>query len=381
MNYHCVACDATVPVAGTANPQCECGGTVRFAEPPVPTEADRPPVDGPLHREHDLPEHPHDSRDSALDREAGLWAWSSFLPVPAHVHLGEGWTPLLSAPDREATYNCEWLSPTGSFKDRGAAVTIALAAELGVECVIEDSSGNAGAAIATYAARAGIDAEIYVPADASPAKRQLIERTGATVRAIEGSRADVTAACLDAVESGSGWYASHVYQPAFLEGTATAAYEIAAQRGWQAPDVLVTPVGHGTYLLGVEMGFRRLERAGWIERSPRLYGIQAAGVAPLVAARHGERLARGDNDLAEGIQIRNPPRSAEMQAALDRTDGDAIAIDRDRTATCEAALAAQGFHVEPTAAIAVAGFDRLRERGDIAADEETVIALNGGGRR
>jgi len=361
--YRCVECGRTYPERPTTPYRCACGGAFAFADPPLPDRA------------------------GSLDRDAGLWAFG-LLPVERAVTLGEGWTPLVAAPDRGATYKLEWLFPTGSFKDRGAAVTLSHASALGVDRVVEDSSGNAGAAIATYAARAGIDAEIFVPADAKAGKLRAIERAGATVRRVEGDRADVTAACLAAVtgdrqdsesETGQAWYASHAWQPAFLEGTATFAYEIAAQRGWTVPDAVVTPLGHGTLFLGAYLGFERLREAGRTDRVPRLYGAQAAGAAPIVADRHGAEAAAGGNDLADGIQIRNPARRGQIHAALDATGGDAVAIDRETTAEEHRRLGRRGLHVEPTCAVAPAALDVLRERGAIGPDEDVVVPLTGSG--
>lgn len=361
--YRCVECGSTYPRRATAPYRCGCGGPLTFSDPPLP---DRP---------------------AAIDRDAGLWAFG-LLPVERAVTLGEGWTPLTPAPDRAATYKLEWLFPTGSFKDRGAAVTLSHASALGVERVVEDSSGNAGAAIATYAARAGIDAEIFVPADAKAGKLRAIDRAGATVRRVEGTRADVTDACIAAVtgdtsrvdgDTSGTWYASHAWQPSFLEGTATFAYEIAAQRGWTAPDAVVTPLGHGTLFLGAHLGFERLHEAGWVDSVPRLYGAQAAGVAPIVADRQGADAAAGDNDLADGIQIRDPARRAQIHAALEATGGGVVAIDRETTAQEHRRLGRRGFHVEPTCAVAPAALDILREQGDIGPQEDVVVPLTGSG--
>lgn len=368
--YRCVDCGRTrTPTASTPH-RCECGGPFAFADPPAPS--------GP---------------PDSIDRGRGLWAFG-LLPVGRHVTLGEGWTPLVSAPDRSATYKLEWLFPTASFKDRGAAVTLSHARELGVDRVVEDSSGNAGAAIATYAARAGIDAEVFVPAGVKAGKRLAIERAGATVRPVEGDRADVTEACLAAVRDGTRgtataetdppgqptvWYASHAWQPAFLEGTATFAYEVAAQRDWTVPDAVVTPLGHGTLFLGAYLGFTRLEQAGWTDGVPRLYGAQAAGAAPVVADRHGPAAAAGDNDHADGIQIRDPARRDEIHEALEATGGDVVAIDSETTAAEHDRLGRRGLPVEPSCAVAPAALDRLRDQDAIGADEDVVVPLTGSG--
>ncbi len=357
--YVCEACSREYALTADAPWRCECGHALDFADRALP-ESDAP---------------------TDLDRERGLWAFADFLPVDDHVTLGEGWTPLVDAPDFDATFKLESLFPTGSFKDRGAAVTLSLAAELGVEAVVEDSSGNAGHAIATYAARAGIDADIYVPANAKQKKIEAIERTGATAVQVEGDRQAVTDACLQRVEDEGepGWYASHAWQPAFFAGTATFALEVAAQRDWDVPDVVVTPLGHGTLFLGAYRGFRALYEADWVEKMPRLVGAQAAGVAPIVEALHGTDTAAGANDAADGIQITEPARRDQILDAIDATNGDAVAVDAATTRDTLDRLRTRGIDVEPTCATAPAALEALRADGKIEPGEDAVVALTGTG--
>ena len=359
--YECRDCGREYPLAGDAPWRCECGHALDFADPPRPGTEGGPPAPG------------------SLDRDRGLWAFAEFLPVEERVTLGEGWTPLVEAPAWDAEFKLDYLFPTGSFKDRGAAVTLSLADALGVDRVVEDSSGNAGHAIATYAARAGVEAEIFVPADAKPAKQAAIERTGARAVPVAGSRQDVTDACVDAVEGGRGWYASHAWQPAFFAGTATCALELAAQRGWDVPDVVVTPLGHGTLFLGAYRGFRALEAAGWTDDVPRLVGAQAAGAAPIVEARHGPDAAAGDNDAADGIQIREPARRGQLLEAIDATDGDAVAVDAETTRRTLDRLRSRGFDTEPTCAVAPAALEWLRTTGAIDDEEDAAVVLTGSG--
>lgn len=313
-----------------------------------------------------------------LDREMGLWAFDSFLPVERQVTLGEGWTPLVDAPAWDATFKLEYVFPSGSFKDRGATTTLSRAATLGVDRVIEDSSGNAGAAIALYAARAGLPAEIYVPAGVKPAKRAAIEGTGATVVEVEGSRTAVSQAAREAVEAGAGWYASHAWNPAFFAGTATAAYEIAVQCAFEPPDAMVVPVGHGTLFLGLYRGFAALESAGWIDRTPRLLGVQAAGVAPVARAVGATGGRASTNEFADGIQIAEPVRKAEILKAVRDTDGAVIAVGEDATRGAWRALHQAGFHVEPTSAVAVAGLEAYREQG-LDRYYSVIVPLTGSG--
>jgi threonine synthase len=342
----------------------------------------------------------------ALDRDRGLWAFADWLPVAPRATLGEGWTPLVDAPAFDCAFKLEYVFPSGSFKDRGATATLSRAAGLGVRTVVDDSSGNAGAAIAQYAARAGIDARIYVPADVKPAKLAAIERVGADPVRVEGDRAAVTDACVDAVERGEGWYASHAWNPAFFAGTSTFAFELAAQRGWTAPDAVVLPVGHGTLLLGAFRGFRALADAGLIAREPRLFAVQAAGVAPVADAVGSEAAAAatealgGDrtadtadaadddavatgrasdaNELADGIQIEHPARRSELLRAIRETDGDAVAVGEATTREALARLRRAGFYVEPTCAAAPVGLAAYREAGILDADD-VVVVLSGSG--
>ncbi|MFB6087281.1 MAG: threonine synthase [Haloarculaceae archaeon] len=348
--------------------RCECGHALDFADRPLPDASDPP---------------------AHIDRDRGLWAFEDFLPVDPGVTLGEGWTPLVEAPEWGCAFKLESVFPTGSFKDRGATATISRAAQLGVDRVLEDSSGNAGLAIATYAARAGIDAEIYVPADAKSGKVAAIERTGADVVRIEGSRGDVTDACVEAVEAGEGWYASHAWNPSFFAGTSTFALEVAAQRDWTVPDAVVCPLGHGTLFLGAYRGFRALREAGWTDSMPRLLGAQATGAAPIadaLADKTGDENApseAGDggptNAVADGIQIRRPARRDGILDAVAETNGDAVAVGPEATEREHDRLARAGFHVEPTCATATAALDAYRERGVVGERDDVVVALTGTG--
>ncbi|WP_276273533.1 threonine synthase [Haloarcula litorea] len=335
--------------------RCDCGHALDYRDRPLPDGDPRP-----------------------FDRDAGIWAFADFLPMDTRVTLGEGWTPLVDAPAWDATFKLEFLHPTGSFKDRGAATVVAEALAVGADRVVEDSSGNAGLAVASYAARAGLDAEIYVPADAKAEKRRRIERTGADVVAVEGDRQAVTDACVDAVEAGAGYYASHAWSPAFFAGTATVAYELAAQRGWESPDAVVTPLGHGTLFLGAYRGFRALEAAGLVDDVPRLLGAQAAGASPVADALHGDAAEpAGHNAVADGIQIRDPARGEQLLTAVEATDGDAIAVDAAATERAHDRLSESGLHVEPTCATATAALERFRERGVVAPEDDVVVALTG----
>jgi len=193
----------------------------------------------------------------------------------------------------------------------------------------------------------------------------------------------VTDACIEAVEAGDAWYASHAWNPAFFAGTETFAYEVACQRGWDVPDAVVSPLGHGTLFLGAFRGFQALKDAGWTDSVPRMLGVQAAGVAPIASETDDDSAASastdGRNDVADGIQIRSPVRRDQLLDAIEATDGDAVAVGAESTEATHEALGRAGFYVEPTSAIAVAGFESYRERGVVEPAEDVVVALTGSG--
>lgn len=353
----CSVCDRTYDSGANEPWRCECGSPLEFAEQPLPTST-RPEF-------------------GEIDTRFGIWAFDEFLPVPRRVSLGEGFVPLVESSGWNASFTLEYVSPSGSFKDRGASVLVSRAVELGVDRILDDSSGNAGAAIAQYAANAGISAEIFVPASVKPGKIEMIERTGATPVRISGSRDDVTAACIDRVEAGDGWYGSHAWNPAFFAGTMTFAFEVCARRGWDVPEAVVLPIGHGTLFLGAYRGFMALEECGWVDRVPRLLGVQASGYAPIARVYHD--VSAGTNELADGIQIRNPARAAQIHHAVRETSGDVITVTETEVSRALDRLHAEGFYVEPTSAAAPAGLVKYRERGVLSEGADVVVPLTGSG--
>jgi len=317
--------------------------------------------------------------------DRSLWRYRRALPLPeaeraAPVTLGEGLTPLVAARwgDLPIHFKCEFLNPTGSFKDRGMSVLVTALAMAGVQHVVEDSSGNAGSSLAAYAARAGLRATVYVPAHTSPVKQAQIAAYGAQVVPVPGSRMDTTRAVLRALGPDLA-YASHIYHPLFHHGIKTLAFELWEQLG-QAPDAVVLPVGHGTHLLGLVQGLTELQAAGCLARWPRLYGVQAAGCAPLAlaweqGAADAAPVPEGDT-VAEGVRIAAPVHGAAILAAIRASGGAILAIPDEQTLAARRRLAHQGFYVEPTSALAVAALDRLREQ---LADQTVVVVLTGSG--
>ncbi len=333
--FLCTGCGQPYPTQGFPYKCPTCGGLFDFAEP-------LPFAPGPR----------------AQVARRGLARFRNSLPIPPEaplISLGEGGTPLLEGKvgDLPVHFKCEQQNPTGSFKDRGAAVLVSCLAAGGVRHVVEDSSGNAGSALAAYTARAGIRAEIYAPATASGPKLAQMRACGAEVVTVAGPRSAATEAVRQRAEAGVV-YASHACQPHELAGVATLAFEIVEQLG-DAPGSVVSPAGQGSLLLGMHRGFEALRRAGIIERTPRLVGVQALACAPMWATHRGGaaglRLVREAETLAEGIRILRPVRGEAVMAAVDASGGLWCAVDEDEIREGAEALARQGLYVEPTSAV------------------------------
>jgi threonine synthase len=313
------------------------------------------------------------------------WRYASALPVGAEraVSMGEGGTPLVAGAWAGAPvqYKLEFLMPTGSFKDRGMTVMVSYLKSHGLTRVLEDSSGNAGASLAAYAAAAGMQCRILVPETTSPPKIAQMAACGADVVTVPGSRQAVAEEAIR--QSAEIFYASHNWQPFFVEGTKTLAFELWEQLGFRAPDNVVVPLGYGSNVLGAERGFGDLVRTGEIARGPRLFGIQAAACAPYAAAfaAGGERLVDTPiaPTIAEGIATPKPTRVAEVLRATRDSGGAILAVSEAEIVQALGELARQGLYVEPTSAAAAAGLTRLLAGGAIRPEETTVLVLTGSG--
>lgn len=321
------------------------------------------------------------TRDAIRTEERSLWRYGAALPfVPEDpISMGEGCTPLVPRVigGASALLKCEWFMPTGSFKDRGASVMLSLLRAQGVTDVLEDSSGNGGAAVSAYAAAGGMKATIFVPASTSPAKTVQSRASGATIQLIPGSRQDCADAAL--AESERIFYASHNWHPFFLHGTKTLAYELWEDLGFVAPDNVIVPCGAGSNVLGCGIGFEELRRAGEIDRLPRIFAAQPANCAPIARAFLGQAPVPAQPTIAEGTAIAQPLRTAEVSQVLKDSGGSAVMLSEEEIAAATLDLARTGIYVEPTCAQAAAAFARLLEAGTIRADETTVVVLTGTG--
>jgi len=266
--------------------------------------------------------------------------------VKITVSLGEVKTPILmrNIYGIDIFLKLDYLMPTGSFKDRGALVLINKLKELGIKEVVEDSSGNAGASIAAYCAAAGIKCNIFVPENTSPGKIKQIEAYGANIVKVPGSRDDVAKAVASAAEK--IYYASHVYNPLFFEGTKSLAYEIYEQIG--IPDYILVPTGNGTMLLGIYNGFKE------IGKLPKIIAVQSENCSPIYRRFYGLQSVPVKETIAEGIAVGTPARINEIIETVKESGGDIITVSDEEVKNAWNILCLMGFYVEYTSATAVA---------------------------
>jgi len=295
--------------------------------------------------------------------ETSIWRYLPLFNVgidrPA-IRMGAGWTPLLPADylSHEVLVKPEYFAPTGSFKDRGTELMMNILFAQGVSHVVEASSGNAGASVAAYAARAGIQAEIFVPAYASPVKQAQISIYGANVRPIPGPRKNAKLAAFQALDTGA-IFASHAYHPGFLLGQQSVAWEVWEQLGRKAPDWYVVPVGQGVHLLGVWLGFRRLFRAGLVDRIPKIVAVQPALLAPVCQAYKAgldtvPEIEPVRKSLAEDLAIAGPVRGKRILQAIRDSGGFCVTVEEGEILEAQRELARRGFYAEPTSATVAA---------------------------
>lgn len=346
--------------------------------PPPSARCPRPSCRGPLQPRANI-----DFDPSLIEPSLqGMWRYRHLMPpLPDNpVTLGEGNTPLLADQvGRLQVYlKNESLNPTGSYKDRGAALLANIVGK--TQIVMDDSSGNAGAALAAYAARAGLRAHIYAPARAPRAKRDQILRYGAELFAIPGTRTDVTLAAEAAAQNPGVFYASHVWHPGYAIAMQTIAWEIWEQLGGRAPDWVILPAGNGALLRGVRWGFRSLQKGKRIRSLPRLVAVQAANCAPLSAYSrdaYDPVTFKARRTIADGVAIPHPPLLEAMWAAVRKTKGMVIAVPEAEIRPACVELTSRGFFVEPTAALPFAALSQLQDA--IQPDDSVVLILTGHG--
>lgn len=323
-------------------------------------------------------------REGIASGERSLWRYSGFFPYvneKAIVTLGEGWTPLVELSDG-LFLKLDHLNPTGSFKDRGSTVLISALRPLlrgSGEYISEDSSGNAGASIAAYAARAGLRARIYVPEGASGRKVEQARAYGAEVIRVPGDRRRVASEA-QRPEPGKV-YVGHIYHPLFRDGIRSLAYELAEQFGWELPDSIYLPTSAGTLLLGVLDGLRHLEESGLIDGLPEVVACQTEQVSPLYHLLKGLRYVPPSkvDSIADALIGTDPPLLELMAEGLRSSGGDAEIVGEGQIFEAFVELARKGFFVEPSSAVAYAAYKKRLESGEASKGDRAVIVLTGSG--
>lgn len=333
-------------------------------------------------------------KESLLGREASLWRYREVLPVERDeniVSLGEGWTPLLKAERLAETLSLrlnlfikdESTNPTQSFKARGMSAAVSMAKELGVKKTAAPSAGNAAGALAAYAARAGMEAHLFMPKDTPRANVIECEQTGANVTLIDGLITDCGKIVAERKEA-EGWYdVSTLKEPYRVEGKKTMGYELAEQFNWHLPDVILYPTGGGTGLIGMWKAFDEMEKMGWIDsRRPRMISVQALGCAPIVKAFHdGERFAAefpNAATVASGLRVPKAIGDFLIIDALQQSGGTAIAVtDEELLAAVKEIGSAEGIFCAPEGAACLPALRKLIEQ-DSVKEGETVVIFNTG---
>lgn len=348
----------------------------------------------PLLVAYDL-ERVHLRRESLIGREPSLWRYREVLPIEdfeSRASLGEGMTPLIRAERLGASLGMrhlyikdESLNPTGSFKARGMAVAVSMAKELGARRLAVPSAGNAAGALAAYAAKAGLEAHIFMPKDAPRSNVIECRLAGARVTLVDGLITDCARIVAERKEA-EGWFElSTLKEPYRVEGKKTMGYEIAEQMGWELPDVIIYPTGGGTGLIGMWKAFDEMERLGWISnRRPRMVAVQAEGCAPIVRAfdSGADRAAefQGAHTVASGLRVPRALGDFIILRILRESGGAAISVsDEELLAAATEIASAEGILPAPEGAACLPALKKLIGRGQISRDERVVMFNTGSG--
>jgi threonine synthase len=332
------------------------------------------------------------TREALATREKSLWRYREVLPLPTGVEpvsLGEGGTPLLRASrfarDVDLWIKDESLNPTQSFKARGMTVAVSMAKYLGVTRLAAPSAGNAGGALAAYAARAGLEAHIFMPRDTPRANIIECRELGARVTLIDGLITDCGAE-IARRKTDEGWFdMSTLKEPYRVEGKKTLGYELAEQLNWQLPDVILYPTGGGTGLVGMWKAFDEMEALGWIDhKRPRMFSVQASGCAPIVRAFDAGEASAAEfpnaHTCASGLRVPKAVGDFIILKILRESNGGAVAVDdKEMIRVVREVGSSEGLFVAPESAACFAAFKSLRASGKIGGHERVVIFSTGSG--
>lgn len=310
-------------------------------------------------------------------RGRGLRRYSSSLPVKPLKTLGEGGTPLVKKRlwGLKLWFKLDYLNPTGSFKDRGAAISLAYASLRGFKKVVEDTSGNTGIAITAYSRLYGLKPVIYMPRTAPRGKKILVKSLGGIVVETK-DRGEAAEKVLEGLRGGNVFYVAHTWSPLFIEGNTTIAYEVFEQ-GFRG-SIVVSPIGSGGLLLGVYKGFKRLKEWGLWKDTMFYVGVQGYSCQPVYKAVYGREARGGDSSLADGIMVPKPPRIHEIAEVI-KENGVVVLVENKEIISSLKKLYRMGFVVEPTSATVLAGLRKALDQGLIDRGDEVLLILTGSG--
>lgn len=316
-----------------------------------------------------------------------MWRYRHVLPDCEPVTLGEGWTPMLRSRRHHVWLKEEGANPTGTFKARGLAMAVTMARHYGLKRLAAPSAGNAGGALAAYAAAAGMEAHIFMPKDVPIANQVECQAYGAHLTLVDGLISDCGRMVAERKDF-EGWFdMSTLKEPYRVEGKKTMGYELVEQLGWEYPDAVFYPTGGGVGLIGMWKAFEEMEQLGWVTgRRPKMIAVQAAGCAPVVRAfESGEgasRMWENAHTFASGLRVPKPYGDALILEIVRESGGRAVAVtDEEIFASLKDWAAHEGLLMSPEGAAATAAYDKLIASGFLKAEERVVIFNTGSGNK
>jgi threonine synthase len=317
-----------------------------------------------------------------------MWRYRQVLPAVEPVTLGEGWTPMLAS----RRFKNVWLkeegaNPTGTFKARGLALAVTMARHYGIKKLAAPSAGNAGGALAAYAAAAGIEAHIFMPKDVPLANQVECRAYGAHLTLVDGLISDCGRIVAER-KAAEGWFdISTLKEPFRVEGKKTMGYELVEQLGWQYPDTVFYPTGGGVGLIGMWKAFEEMEQLGWVTgKRPKMIAIQASGCAPVARAfESGESASRmweNAHTFASGLRVPKPYGDVEILKIVRESGGTVVALSDDQIfASLKDWARHEGLLLSPEGAAATAAYDHLLATGFLTAQDRVVLFNTGSGNK
>ena len=323
-------------------------------------------------------------REDLRGHVASMWRYAEVLPDAQPVTLGEGFTPMLRSREHANVYiKDEGLNPTGSFKARGMSAAVTMARHYGLKKLAVPSAGNAGGALAAYAAAAGLEAYIFMPQDVPRANRMEAEYADAHVALVNGLISDCARIVSERKEK-EGWFdVSTLKEPFRVEGKKTMGYEVAEQLGWKLPDAIIYPTGGGVGMIGMWKAFEEMEQLGWIgSERPKMITVQAAGCAPIVkaweAGKATSEMWTGAETFAAGLRVPKAYGDYLILDILKKSGGAAVsATDEEIFAATRQWASMEGVFAAPEGAASLVAYQKLRANGFLSA-EDTVVLFNTG---